>query len=38
MSTDARLRIHNIISKAEAGYGSELRVLNIKEQKQLEAT
>jgi hypothetical protein len=38
MSTDARLRIHNIISKAEPRYGSELRALNIKEHKQLETT
>ena len=37
ISTDARLRIHNIVSKAGLCYGSELRILNVNEQKQLEA-
>jgi hypothetical protein len=36
MSTDTKLRIHNIISKATLRYGSELWIMKRKDQKQLE--
>jgi len=37
MSTDTKLRIHIIISKATQRYGRELWTVNIKNQKQREA-
>jgi hypothetical protein len=37
MSRDTKLRIHNTISKDTLRYGSKLRIMNIKTQKQLEA-
>jgi len=37
MSTDIKLRIHNIISKATLRYGRELWTRNIKDSKKREA-